>query len=348
MSEPIGMQYGGFWVRLVALLVDSAIVFLVASFLLAGSAMALAPESIAPLVLAMSVLGLLYWPLMHASALQATFGKLIMGLKVARLDGRRISIVRSLGRELAKILSGAVLMVGYLMAAITPRKRALHDLMASTYVVRQGPSRRIFGAVVVVAGFALPVVLIPTLRGAVMPMMTNLTESFISPLEGEPPASAQTAEVPAPEQNAATSAVARITQAITTVLASISKLDLAKPAPGVAPGSPESKGRAARAPKPAPVAAYVPRPGGPKYNDLMTAVIYRDAESVTELLRLGKWPDKPDSRGATPLMAAVELGDLRTAEALLRGGANPSRAIRLAQERRNREMILLLNRYSRR
>jgi ankyrin repeat protein len=67
---------------------------------------------------------------------------------------------------------------------------------------------------------------------------------------------------------------------------------------------------------------------------------------VAELLKFGKWPDKPDSRGVTPLMTAVELGDAGTAEALLRGGANPALALPVAEARRDGDMILLLKRYS--
>jgi ankyrin repeat protein len=89
-------------------------------------------------------------------------------------------------------------------------------------------------------------------------------------------------------------------------------------------------------------------PSGLRYNDLMTAVLHRDAESVHQLLKLGKWVDKPDSRGVTPLMVAAELGDLRTAETLLRGGANASRALPVAEERRHGEMLRLLSRYSKR
>ena len=84
---------------------------------------------------------------------------------------------------------------------------------------------------------------------------------------------------------------------------------------------------------------------GPKFNDLMTAVLYKDPQGVSELLRLGKWPDKPDSRGVTPLMAAVELGDAATAEALLRGGANAARALPVAQEAGHPGMLTLLKRY---
>jgi hypothetical protein len=78
----------------------------------------------------------------------------------------------------------------------------------------------------------------------------------------------------------------------------------------------------------------------------MTAVMYRDADGVNELLRLGKWPDKPDRRGATPLMVAAGLGDVRTAEALLRAGADARLAVPVAEERRDGDMIVLLKRYS--
>ena len=84
---------------------------------------------------------------------------------------------------------------------------------------------------------------------------------------------------------------------------------------------------------------------GPKYNDLMTAVLARDVAAVNELLRLGKWVDKPDSRGRTPLMVATAQDDVPTAEALLRGGASPRPAVRVAEERGNGEMVALLKRY---
>jgi hypothetical protein len=111
---------------------------------------------------------------------------------------------------------------------------------------------------------------------------------------------------------------------------------------------------------PGPVAALPPAPSaklpptmeaapgkaGPKYNDLMTAVMVRDAGAVDELLRLGKWVDKPDSNGLTPLMAAAMIGDAATAETLLRAGANPAMALPVARERRNAAMTALLERYA--
>ena len=83
------------------------------------------------------------------------------------------------------------------------------------------------------------------------------------------------------------------------------------------------------------------------YNDLMTAVMYGDLNSVNYLLRAGRWVDKPDSRGVTPLMVAAQRGDVRTAEALLKAGASPKRAVPLAQERGDGAMMALLKRYTR-
>ena len=63
-----------------------------------------------------------------------------------------------------------------------------------------------------------------------------------------------------------------------------------------------------------------------RFNDLVTAVLYRDAGAVNDLLAFGKWPDKADSTGMTPLMIAASLGETEIAEALLKAGADPQRA----------------------
>ncbi|MEX1074446.1 MAG: ankyrin repeat domain-containing protein, partial [Burkholderiales bacterium] len=67
-----------------------------------------------------------------------------------------------------------------------------------------------------------------------------------------------------------------------------------------------------------------PPPINPKYNDVMTAVLYGDREAVSELLDLGRWVDKPDSNGLTPLMAAVLSRDAGMVQLLLERGADPN------------------------
>src|SRR4029078_932232 len=79
------------------------------------------------------------------------------------------------------------------------------------------------------------------------------------------------------------------------------------------------------------------------------AVLYRDAGAVNDLLAFGKWPDKADSTGMTPLMVAASIGEAAIAEALLKAGADPRRtgpggqtAISIARERKDAAMLGLL------
>jgi uncharacterized RDD family membrane protein YckC len=73
---------------------------------------------------------------MESSSYQATLGKMIFGMKVTDLYGNRISFARATGRHFAKILSGMILGIGFIMVAFTERKQGLHDLLAGTLVRR--------------------------------------------------------------------------------------------------------------------------------------------------------------------------------------------------------------------
>ena len=84
---------------------------------------------------------LLYFAGMESSAKQATLGKMAAGLVVTDLQAERITFLRAIGRNLAKILSALVLGIGFLMVAFTKRKRGLHDKVAGTLVVKQNKSR---------------------------------------------------------------------------------------------------------------------------------------------------------------------------------------------------------------
>ena len=59
-----------------------------------------------------------------------------MEIYVTDLDGKRITFAKATGRYFAKILSGLFLLVGYIMAAFTDRKQALHDKLAGTLVLK--------------------------------------------------------------------------------------------------------------------------------------------------------------------------------------------------------------------
>src|SRR5262245_46896920 len=397
MSEPTGTQYAGFWARFLAFLADSAIVFLVSTALLVGAAMALGDQALILVALFVLAAAFLYWPVKHIAGLQGPVGKAIVGLKVTRFDGQSISIVRSVWREVAKVFSSAILLLGFLIAAVLPRKQALHDLLAGTYVVREGASRAFLALLIAIVGFALPVVAVPMLVDASVvkrtaalaesmvpadlmkqvprPVQDGMKEGFAS-IQGvvkhaigwvedlikqatsssTPAPNVPPKPVPAPVANAP--AAKSKPAAVGEWTKPASEAEAQKSAAGSEPSKPAAKSEKPKPPAPKVAAAKpVPPPpppstsktgSGPMYNDLMTAVMYGDVYSVNYLLRQGRWPDKPDSRGVTPLMVAAERGDLRTAEVLLRAGASASRAVPLAQQRGDTEMVALLRRYNRR
>jgi uncharacterized RDD family membrane protein YckC len=72
-----------------------------------------------------------------------TVGKWATGLRIELMDGRDLSVGRSLIRHLIGYpLSFFTLGLGFLVAAFNAQGRALHDLIAGTVVVRNLPARR--------------------------------------------------------------------------------------------------------------------------------------------------------------------------------------------------------------
>ncbi|HTW94542.1 MAG TPA: RDD family protein [Tepidisphaeraceae bacterium] len=147
-------RYAGFWLRVVAVFIDWIVLMIPGSMIVRNTFLwpnfrlpapgSTAPPIIPTLTPASSAAGLtmlvaawLYFALMESSALQGTLGKLALGLKVTDMQGQRISFGRATGRYFGKFVSGLILYIGFLMAAFTARKQALHDLMAETLVVRK-------------------------------------------------------------------------------------------------------------------------------------------------------------------------------------------------------------------
>jgi len=169
LPVPVGMSasafaplpYAGFWVRLVAYLIDGVIlgipfgiVVIILVFLFGGFGLLMhrnpvdpgaAAAFAAPLFLAF-VFGMiffvglqwLYFAGMESSERQATFGKAAMSLRATDLEGRRLSFGHATGRFFAKLISGLIpLAIGYIMAGFTEKKQALHDIIAGTLVLRK-------------------------------------------------------------------------------------------------------------------------------------------------------------------------------------------------------------------
>jgi uncharacterized RDD family membrane protein YckC len=66
----------------------------------------------------------------------ATPGKMALGIKIVRSDGSPLSTGRILGRYFSEMLSTMILMIGYIMAGFDDERRALHDRICDTRVIK--------------------------------------------------------------------------------------------------------------------------------------------------------------------------------------------------------------------
>jgi len=88
-------------------------------------------------------LPLAYFVFFEASRKAATPGKRLMGFHVAARKPRRAGVFRLVLRNLFKWLSALPFMAGFLLAAITPRRQALHDVLTGCVMLKgraAGPS----------------------------------------------------------------------------------------------------------------------------------------------------------------------------------------------------------------
>lgn len=129
-SGAVATSYAGFWIRVVAAIIDG-IVLAVVQFILN-----LFIDDFTARNLTNTVIGWLYYAGLESSARQATVGKMALGLAVTDLQGNRISFLRATGRYFAKILSAIILLIGFIMVAFTEKKQGLHDMLASTLVIK--------------------------------------------------------------------------------------------------------------------------------------------------------------------------------------------------------------------
>lgn len=128
-------NYAGFWIRVAAAFIDAIILWVVQmifAFAFFGGYNPYEPNF--ALLGIMMVLYIGYYPIMESSSKQATLGKMAVGIKVGDVNGQRISFPNALGRYFGKILSGLILYIGFMMAGWDPKKQALHDKLANTYV----------------------------------------------------------------------------------------------------------------------------------------------------------------------------------------------------------------------
>jgi uncharacterized RDD family membrane protein YckC len=139
-------HFGGFWIRVVARFIDGLILGIAQAciaLLFFGTFGAqffpgvTRSASIGPLLAFQFfsyAIAILY-DVLFLRYQGATLGKMALGLRVVRSDGESLGWGVAVGRYFMYIVSGIILLIGYIMAGFDNEKRALHDRVCDTRVI---------------------------------------------------------------------------------------------------------------------------------------------------------------------------------------------------------------------
>jgi uncharacterized RDD family membrane protein YckC len=151
------VQYAGFWLRLVAYLIDSLlasvafVILLIPILVFSGVMPAIGRISrgedpadvfalISSILVAVALLlagAWLYYALLESSSWQGTVGKRALNLKVTDMSGNPVTFGRASGRFFSRFITELIpLKIGYILAGFTEKKQAIHDMIASCLVLR--------------------------------------------------------------------------------------------------------------------------------------------------------------------------------------------------------------------
>jgi uncharacterized RDD family membrane protein YckC len=150
IAPPSGpLNYAGFWIRTGAYLIDYIILqvvnfFVVFVLMAAGLSVERSPAEASyrfrvlngAATLLIVGIGILYFVFFNG-AFGATPGKLCLKLKIVRSDGKPITYLRAFARYFALLLSSLFLGIGLMMAGWDSEKRAMHDSICDTRVIRR-------------------------------------------------------------------------------------------------------------------------------------------------------------------------------------------------------------------
>jgi len=148
-------EYAGFFMRLVAYIIDSIVLSIVLGIVLMIVAviMGVSLDGISEMdetagnLLAMTfgftaitgsiIATWMYFALMESSPRQGTLGKMAMNIKVTDDKGGQLTFLNATGRYFAKSLLSGILFIGYIMILFTEKQQGLHDILAGSLVVRK-------------------------------------------------------------------------------------------------------------------------------------------------------------------------------------------------------------------
>jgi uncharacterized RDD family membrane protein YckC len=130
-------HYAGFWIRLVAQIIDGAIIGF-ATKLIFGDAITTVKDGMVTMsfnnwnTLIPILYSILFW-----IWIAATPGKFILGLRIVDANGKNITPLGAILRYLGYIVSGIVIGIGFLWIGFDKKKQGWHDKIAKTYVIHK-------------------------------------------------------------------------------------------------------------------------------------------------------------------------------------------------------------------
>jgi uncharacterized RDD family membrane protein YckC len=123
-----GVVFGGFWIRVVAYIIDAIILGVVQVVL--RSAMGTSGQALG------SLLSIIYLIGMWGTTGQ-TIGMMVFGLRIVKnADGSKITYGDAILRFIGLIVSFLVIFIGVIWVAFDARKRGWHDMIAGTVVIK--------------------------------------------------------------------------------------------------------------------------------------------------------------------------------------------------------------------
>ena len=148
----------GFWIRTGAYVIDGILITAAQALIMLAGRAAGTADLLARLVSAVIAVG--YFVLMPPNCQGQTVGKMAAGIAIIRTEGSPLTYLRCLGRWAGYLLSGLLLSLGFVVAAFTRQKRALHDYLAGTRVVyakNVGAGRK---TLIILVGILVPLLIL--------------------------------------------------------------------------------------------------------------------------------------------------------------------------------------------
>jgi uncharacterized RDD family membrane protein YckC len=138
------LTYAGFWVRVLAFLIDGVVLGILVGIVTAGQPL---PDPGNNWVYAYrwhstaeTLIGFAYFTVCWSSVTGGqTLGMRVLNLRVVGADGAPISLPRAALRWVGIVISAAAVLLGLLWVAVDSRKQGWHDKIAGTFVVTAMP-----------------------------------------------------------------------------------------------------------------------------------------------------------------------------------------------------------------